>query len=110
MSAKETLITTAIETVVKSCSVDSYSNIKSITKNDILGKSRAQIIVMARCILVKVLVKLGFSLITISELLHRSKNTIRNLLVIGDQYMKTSNVFRFVYEDVLKACENTIVK
>ncbi len=110
MNVKETLITTALDNVVKGCSVESYSNIKSITKEDILGKSRAQLVVIARCILVKVLVKLGFPLITIAELLHKSKNTVRNLLTIGDQYMKTSNVFKLVYEDVLNSCENINTK
>lgn len=106
MNVKERLIETAISTVIKSCSIDEYVNVKSVTKDDILGKSRIQLVVIARCILVRVLIKIGFSVTTVAQILHRTKNTVRNLLQVGEQYMKMSSVFKIVYEDAYKACSN----
>lgn len=94
MNKKEQLIYSIIDNVIKCCCVTKVDGTPSITREDILSKSRAENIVMARCLVVEQMVHSGFSITTIGLILNRTVQATRHLLKMSTQYYETSRAFR----------------
>ncbi len=94
MNKKEQLIYTIIDNVISCCCVTKADGTQSITREDILGKSRAENVVMSRCLVVEQMVHAGFSIATISLILSRSVQATRHLLKMSGQYYETSRAYR----------------
>lgn len=79
MNDKERLIESIISNVIKCCTVTSADGKTNITKEDVVGKSREDHIVMTRCLVVEQLIHRGFSINTIAFLLNRTIQAVRYL-------------------------------
>ena len=94
MNKKEQLIYTIIDNVISCCGVTKPDGGISITREDVLGKSRAENIVMTRCLVVEQMTHAGFSIATIGMILNRTVQATRHLLRMSYQYYETSRAFR----------------
>lgn len=65
-----------------------------ITREDVLGKSRAENLVMARCMVVEQMIHAGFSITTIATVLNRTVSAVRHLSKMSYTYISTSRVYR----------------
>lgn len=107
MNNKETELYRIVDYVVSCCAtqVDDKGTM-SVTREDVLGKSRAENIVMTRCILVAQIVGAGYSTTTAAMLLHRTPHAIRHLLEVGSQYEKTSRAYRIANAEATLKCRD----
>lgn len=107
MNNKQTELYRILDNVVKCCAtqVDDTGKL-SVTKDDVLGKSRTENIVMTRCILVSQIIGAGYSVTTVAQLLHRTVPAIRHLINLGYQYRKTSRAYRIADAEATILCKD----
>lgn len=72
MNDKEKELWRVIDNVIKCCAIELPSGELSITREDVLGKSRAENLVMTRCMVVEQMIHAGFSITTIATVLNRT--------------------------------------
>lgn len=94
MNDKEKEIYRVIDNVVKYCAIELPNGTLSISRDDILGKSREENIVMARAMVVEQMLHAGFSITTISQILNRNVGSIRHLRKLAYNYLSISRVYR----------------
>ena len=83
-----------IDNVIKCCAIELPSGELSITREDVLGKSRAENLVMTRCMVVEQMIHAGFSITTIATVLNRTVPAVRHLCKMSYTYISTSRVYR----------------
>lgn len=107
MNNKELELYRIVDYVVDCCAtqVDNTGRM-SVTREDVLGKSRAENVVMTRSILVNQLVSAGFSTTTAAQLLKRTTHAIRHLLEVGHQYEQTSRAYRIANAEATLKCRD----
>lgn len=107
MNNKETELYRILDYVVECCAtrVDEQGTM-SVTREDVLGKSRAENAVMTRCILVSQIIGAGYSTTTAAQLLHRTPHAIRHLLEVGLQYERTSRAYRIANAEATLKCRD----
>lgn len=69
MNDKEKELWRVIDNVIKCCAITNPDGTLSITREEVLGKSRAENLVMARCMVVEQMTHAGFSTTTIAQVL-----------------------------------------
>lgn len=107
MNNKSKELYNILNIVVECCAFQiSEDGTMSITKDDILGKSRAENVVMTRCILVHQLIDAGYSITTCAQLLNRTIPAIRHLITLGYDYLKTSKAYRIANAEVILKCKD----
>lgn len=94
MNDKEKELWRVIDNVIKCCAITTLDGTLSITREEVLGKSRAENLVMARCMVVEQMIHAGFSVTTIAQILNRTAQAIRHLEKFAFNYLKTSRVYR----------------
>ena len=94
MNDKEKEIYRVIDNVVKCCTIELHNGTLSISRDDILGKSREENIVMARAMVVEQMLHAGFSITTIAQILSRNVASIRHLRKLAYNYLSISRVYR----------------
>ena len=95
MNDKEKLLYAILDNTISCCAVEVYgTGALSITRADVLGKSRAENLVMTRCILASQLVHAGYSITTIAGLLNRMVPAVRHLIRMDRDYTDTSRAYR----------------
>lgn len=102
MNDKDSALYQIVDIVLSCCS----SETAAITREDILGKSRNENAAMARCILVCQLLWAGFTVTTVSALLHRSPNAIRHICEQNGNYVKASRAYRLALSEATMKCKN----
>lgn len=100
MNKKEELLDKIIDVVIN-CTSYEVNNVPTITKKDLLGKCRAENVVLARSILVLQLLSEGFTATTIASLLNRSIQSIHKLEQKGYDSIRTSRVCREAAAEVV---------
>lgn len=80
MNKKEELIWKVIDNVISCCAVTRIDGAKSITREDVVGKSREENVVLTRCLVVEQMVHAGFTISTIAFILNRTVQATRHLL------------------------------
>lgn len=105
MNAKDTYLWKIIDQVINCCASNIVGD-KPITRDDVLGKSRCENIVMTRTILVSQIIAAGFSTTTTALLLQRDVHSIRHLIRLNDRLMKSSKAYRIAYEEADKQCKD----
>lgn len=107
MNNKEMELYRILDIVVECCAtqVDDTGKM-SVTREDVLGKSRAENLVMTRCILVNQIIGAGYSTTTAALLLHRTVHAIRHLLEVGCQYERTSRAYRIANAEATLKCKD----
>jgi hypothetical protein len=94
MNNKERELWRIIDNVINCCAMTNDDGTLTITREDVLGKSRAENIVMARCMVVEQMLHAGFSVTTVSIILNRSVQAIRHLQKLAYTYISASRVYR----------------
>ena len=94
MNDKEKELWRVIDNVIKCCSITNPDGTLSITREEVLGKSRAENLVMARCMVVEQMTHAGFSTTTTAQVLNRTVQAVRHLEKLAFTYLKTSRVYR----------------
>lgn len=107
MNDKERQLLRIVECVVQACAtqVDDMGTM-SLTKEDVLGKSRAENVVMTRCILVSQIVGAGYSTSTAAMLLRRTPQAIRHLLAMSVTYHRSSRAYRIAEAEATLLCRD----
>ena len=104
MNNKEKYLHKILDAVVESCSYIGGGRL-SITKEDILGKSRNENVVMTRCIAVAMMIQVGFSVTTCAGLLGRTTPAIRHMIQLDRQFAQTSMVYRIANRQADRRCK-----
>lgn len=94
MNKKEELIWKVIDNVISCCAVTIIDGAKSITREDVVDKSREENVVMTRCLVVEQMVHAGFTISTIAFIINRTVQATRHLLKMSTNYYETSRAFR----------------
>ena len=94
MNDKEKELWRVVDNVVKCCAMTNDDGSLSITKKDVVGKSRAENVVMTRCMVVEQMLHAGFSVTTVANVLNRTVPAIRHLRKLAMDYLSTSRVYR----------------
>lgn len=107
MNNKEAELHRILDIVVSCCATQISEDGKmSITKDDILGKSRVENVVMTRCILCRLISWNGYSVTTIAQMLNRTASAVRHLIALGDNYYKTSKAYRIAEAEAMLKCKD----
>lgn len=106
MNNKENELYRIVDYVVSCCAthVDDSGRM-SVTREDVLGRSRSENVVMTRCILVNQIIGAGYSTTTAAQLLKRTPHAIRHLLDVGNQYEHTSRAYRIANAEATLKCK-----
>lgn len=106
MNNKESALYDIVGIVIDCCAtrVDDIGTM-SLTIEDVLGVSRAENVVMTRCILVGQLLSAGYSVTTIAQFLHKSNQAIRHLLEKGYIYQQTSRAYKIADSEATLRCK-----
>lgn len=94
MNKKETLIWSIIDNVVSCCTITKTDGTRSITREDLVGKSREENVVMARALVVEQMVHAGFTITSIASILNRTVQATRHLFKMSTEFYQTSRAFR----------------
>lgn len=94
MNKKEELIWKVIDNVISCCAVTRIDGAKSITREDVVGKSREENVVLTRCLVVEQMVHAGFTISTIAFILNRTVQATRYLFKLSTEFYRTSRAFR----------------
>lgn len=109
MNNKELELYRILTIVTECCTTDIDENgTKSITKEDVLGKSRKENVVMTRAMFVSQAIDAGYSLTTIAQLLHRTETAVRHLFKINIDYYKTSRAYRIAHAESTLKCKDIL--
>lgn len=107
MNNKEAELYRILDIVVSCCSTQISEDGKmSLTKDDILGKSRVENVVMTRCILCRIVIWNGYSVTTMAQMLNRTATAIRHLITLGDNYHKSSRAYRIAEAEAMLKCKD----
>lgn len=107
MNNKQRELMRIVDAVVSCCCTDvDNSGTKSLTADDVLGKSRAENVVMTRAILVSQVLSSGYSVTTCAQLLCRTAHAVRHLNELGYQYMRTSRAYRIAHAESTLLCKD----
>ena len=93
-----------IVSVVIDCTKSSIWSDNSITKEDLLGKSKNENVCMARAILVSQLINAGFTISAISGLLRRTAQGIRHIIKANYSLLKSSRAYKIASGEVEEKC------
>lgn len=104
MNNKEKYLHKILDRVVKCCSYVVGEKNLTITKEDILGKSRNENVVMARCIAIAMMIQAGFSITTCAGLMNRTNPAIRHMIQLDRQLSQTSRVYRIANRQAVREC------
>lgn len=105
MNDKENELYRIVDIVVGACATKIDSNgTLSVTKEDVLGRSRKENVVMTRIILAEMIVYAGFSVTTIAQLLKHTNASVRKLLAKAQDYRSSSRAFRIAEAESTRLC------
>ncbi len=94
MNKKEQLIWSIIDNVISCCAITRADGTRSITREDLVGKSREENVVMARALVVEQMVHAGFTITSIACILNRTVQATRHLFKMSAEFYQTSRAFR----------------
>lgn len=100
MNDKQKELNRILDTVVECCSFDLDDNVPTVTRDDVLGKSRKQNIVMTRCMIALNIVSFGYSVSTCAVFLHRTEHAVRDMIANAHSLLETSRAFRIANAEV----------
>lgn len=94
MNKKEQLIWSIIDNVISCCAITRADGTRSITREDLVSKSREENVVMARALVVEQMVHAGFTITSIACILNRTVQATRHLFKASTEFYQTSRAFR----------------
>lgn len=109
MNNKEHELYRILDNVIQCCATKVSEDRMSLTADDVIGRSRAENVVMTRCVLVHQIISAGYSTTTAAQLLGRTPHAIRHLLELGSSYEKTSRAYRIADAEATLMCRDISV-
>lgn len=106
---KERELYRIVDCVAQCCAIRLPDGRMSITREGILGKSRTETLVMARCILIMQMARAGYSMQTAAQLLGRTVAAIRHLNSVAHNYHASSRAFRIAYNEASALCDRNLL-
>lgn len=107
MNNKQSALMQIVEIVVTCCATkNEESGTLSVCKEDVLGKSRVENVVMTRCILASQIVGAGYSVTTVAQLLGRTTSAVRRMLEQASTYYRSSKAYRIADAEATLLCRN----
>lgn len=94
-----------LDLVVDCCSME-IDGKKTLTKEDVIGKSKKTNAVMTRCIFITEMLFAGYTTETAATLLKRTEPGIRQLLNTAHGFRLTSNAYRIAEAQCTLLCKN----
>lgn len=104
MNAKETELRRIVDVVIGCCATEIQEGSKTITRDEVLGRSRCENAVMTRCILVDQIIAAGYSIATAAHVLNRTVQAVRHMMEMSMTYRKTSRAYRIADEEARSKC------
>lgn len=102
MNELEKELNEVVSIVIECCVTTIDNGSYSITRNDVLGKSKKENASIVRNMLATHLIKDGFSMTTISLLMGRTIQSVRNMLQAHEEWMRNSNAYRIANAQVIR--------
>lgn len=99
MNNKESKLHAVVDAVVHCCETEIAPGQMSITAEDVLGKSRAENVVLTRQIVAMQLSHAGYTNTTIAQLLGCTAVRARTLIHEGYENLKNRRAFQFAYAE-----------
>lgn len=93
MNEKNSAIYEILKIVVDECTGE-INNDAVVTKEDVLGKSKRENVIITRCLFVAQLRCAGFTESDIAAILGRQKRAVHEILAKAYEYKKKSKIFR----------------
>lgn len=106
MNDKERELYRIVDTVI-GCCASSIEGIE-VTRENVLGKSRSENIVMTRAILVSQIIAAGYSTTTAAQLLKRDIHSIRHIIANNIRLLKSSRAYRIAAAEAERLCKELI--
>lgn len=106
MNDKESELYRVVDIVVECCRTEIAEGVYSLTRDDVLGKSKNENVCMTRCILVCQLIWAGFTVTTIAELLKRSAHAVRYIYKNNMAYVNSSRAYRLALSEATTRCKD----
>lgn len=107
MNNKESALYKILANVVACCATQTEkSGAMSLDESDVLGKCRAENVVMTRAMLCSMIIYCGYSVTTAAQLLHRTPAAVRHLLELAAQLHKTSRAYRLAEAEATLLCRD----
>lgn len=105
MNDKENELYRIVDIVVECCAqkVDDDGTM-SVTKEEVLGKSRKENVVMTRVILAEMIVYAGYSVTTAAQLMHHTNAAVRKLLAKAQDFRRSGRAFRIAEAEATRRC------
>ena len=97
-----------IVSVVIDCTKSRLWSDNSITRDELLGKSKNENACMARAILVCQLIDAGYTITTIAKLLKRTAQGIRHIVKTNYALLKSSRAYRIASNEVAEKCKELL--
>lgn len=105
MNDKQKWLDVVIGIVIECCDVQ-YNGKNSITREEILGKSKRENAVLTRSLLALQLKHEGYTVDTIAMILDRSPDAVRDMISSGYDLVSSNKAFRRAAAEVaLKCCD-----
>lgn len=105
MNDKQKRLDDIINIVVECCDV-SYMGKSSITKEEVLGKSKRESVVLTRSLVALQLKHEGYTIDTIAMILDRTQDTIRDLIEAAYNNVSCNRAYRRAAAEVALKCDN----
>lgn len=102
-NAKQKMLDAIVDIVVECCDVK-YNGRSSVSREEVLGKSKRESVVLTRSMLALQLKHEGYTIDTIALILDRSQETIRDLIASAYDNISTSRAFRRAAAEVALRC------
>lgn len=106
MNAKEAELRRIVDVVIGCCATEIQEGSKTITRDEVLGRSRSENAVMTRCILVDQIITAGYSIATAALVLNRTAQAVRHMLEMCTRYRRTSRAYRIADEEARTKCRH----
>lgn len=106
MNDKQNILLRIVDAVVSCCTFELPDGSFTVSRDDVLGKSHSENVVLTRQILCMQLRMAGYSVTSIAMLLNRSTTAVRKLIETGYNNDRNLLAFHIAYAQASIFCEN----
>lgn len=106
MNDKDIVLHKIVDIVVGCCATEITEGVMSVTREDVLGKSRNENVCMTRTILVNQLLWAGFSVTTVASLLGKTAHAVRRIQRKHDDFVSASRAYRIALSEATIRCRD----
>lgn len=98
-----------IDTVIACSKAEIAHDVMSVTKEEVLGRSRKENAIRVRSLIAYFLYNDGLSITTIGQILGKSQQAVRYKLALHDNFYKSSHIFRIVHAQIVRTLKEKAI-